>query len=414
MKNKIIIISISAILIAGGFYYFTHSKSKTNTFFWRTAIAEKGDLNVIITATGNISADTSVDVGTQVSGVLVKRYVDFNSKVKKGQLIALVDTTTLYATEKDAEAAVEKAQSTLNEYKRELDRSKNLFDNKVESQADYDLATTNYETSKSALTSAEAQLYKAQVNLRYAKIKAPISGIVIARNIDEGQTVIASFNTPTLFTIANDLSKMQVQADVGEADIGQIKVGQNVNFTVDAYPDDVFTGIVEQVRLQPVTIQNVVNYVVIINAPNPETKLIPGLTANVNILVHEQKGVLKVPSNAISFVPPAEYLESSDTPLPDSVKQKWRQKITLGSQKIIQKVNDPAIAYMWIKHNNDIFPTRIRKGFSDGVFTEISGDIKEGDEVAIGVNKSQASSSASQPTGTQNPFMPKFPTSKKK
>jgi HlyD family secretion protein len=414
MIKRIIIISISLLLIAAGAYYFYNSRNKPAVFFWRIASVEKGDLNVIVTATGNLSADTSVDVGTQVTGVIVKRYVDFNSKVKKGQLIALVDTTTLYAIKKDAKAAMERAQSMLNEYKREFDRSKKLFGNKVSPQVDYDQAITNYQTAKSTLTSAEAQLYKAEVNLRYAKIKAPISGVVIARNIDEGQTVIASFNTPTLFTIVNDLSKMQVQADVGEADIGQVKVGQKVNFTVDAYPDDVFTGIVQQVRLQPVIIQNVVNYVVIVNASNPEKKLIPGLTANVNILVQELKGVLKVPSNAITFVPPKEYLEDPNTQLPDSIKKKWKQKIIQTSQKIIRTGIDPTIVYVWVKKNNDIFPKRVKKGFSDGIFTEIVGDIKEGDEVAIGVNKSQASNSNQQSTGIQNPFMPKFPSTKKR
>jgi len=179
---------------------FFSFKKQNKFFFWRTALVEKGDLNVIITATGNVSADTSVDVGTQVTGVLIKRYVDFNSKVKKGQLIALVDTTTLSATERDAKAIREKARVLLNQYKRQLDRSKNLFDNKVESQADHDLAITNYETAKSNLTSAEAQLYKAQINLRYAKIRA-LSMVLYCKNIDEGQTVIASFNTPTFLLL---------------------------------------------------------------------------------------------------------------------------------------------------------------------------------------------------------------------
>jgi HlyD family secretion protein len=413
MKKKIIIISISLLLITAGIYYFYNSRNKTPVFFWRLASVEKGDLNVIVTATGNLSADTSVDVGTQVTGILIKRYVDFNSKVKKGQLIALVDTTILYATAKDAKAAKQKAQLLLNQYKREFNRTKKLFNNTVLPQADYDQAITNYETAQSTFNSAEAQLYKAEVNLRYAKIKAPINGVVIARNIDEGQTVIASFNTPTLFTIANNLSEMHVQANVGEADIGQVKVGQNVNFTVDAYPDDVFTGIVQQVRLQPVTLQNVVNYVVVVNVSNPEMKLIPGLTANVNILVQELKDVLKVPSNAISFIPPKEYLEEPGTPLPDSVKQQWEQKIIQGNQKIIRKDVDPTIVYVWVKNNNAIFPKRVKKGFSDGVYTEIVGDIKKGEQVVTGLNKSKASNSNQKPTGTQNPFMPKFPTQKK-
>lgn len=412
MRKNVIIIGISLLLIGGAVFYFIKSGNKDSVFFWRTAQVERGDLNIVVTATGSINADTSVDVGTQVSGILTKRYVDFNSTVKKGQLIALIDTTILYATAKEAQAESAKAQTLLEQYKRELDRAKNLFEGKVIAQADYDLAITNYETAKSTLISAEAQLYKAHVNLRYAKIRSPISGVVIARNIDEGQTVIASFNTPTLFTIVNNLEKMQVQADVGEADIGQVKVGQQVNFTVDAYPDEVFSGVVKQVRLQPVMIQNVVNYVVIVSAPNPEMKLLPGLTANVNILVQERKAILKVPSNAISFIPPEEYLERTETPLPDSTKQKWKQKIILGDQKIIQKGEAPTLAYVWVKSNNDIFPKRVTKGLSDGIFTEIAGDIKEGDIVATGLNKSQAGAANVPSTGTQNPFMPKMPKRK--
>ncbi len=408
-KHKLIWILSGIALLAIVAVYFSASKQKTKNYNWRTALVEQGDLRVIITATGNVSADTSVDVGTQVSGILTKRYVDFNSVVKKGQLIALIDTTTLYAAAKDAEANVAKIKSQLDEYKRELDRTKMLFDNKVAAQADYDQALTSYETTKSLLISAEAQLYKAEINLRYAKIKAPISGVVVARNIDEGQTVIASFNTPTLFTIANNLRKMQVQADVGEADIGQVKAGQQVNFTVDAYPDEVFAGVVEQVRLQPVIIQNVVNYVVIVDAPNPELKLIPGLTANINILVQENKNVLKVPSNAINFTPPEEYLESSAA-IPDSSKKEWLNKLVQNSQKLIEKKADPAMAYVWVKKENDIIPVRVKKGLTDGVFTEVSGDLKKEDEVAIGLNKSQASTVSS--SGTQNPFMPKMPSRK--
>jgi HlyD family secretion protein len=413
MKKKLIIIITVIFALTGagiGIHSFVN-RNKNQVFYWRSLPVDKGDVKVTVTATGTMAADTTIQVGTQVTGLLLKQYVDFNSVVKKGQLMAQIDTTTLYPSMLDAKAALDKSIAQRDEYKRELDRVKIELDNKIAAQQDYDLALTNYQTQSATVESMEAEYKRALINLQYAYIKAPISGVVIERTYDIGIMVIASFSTPTLFTIANDLTKLQVQADVDEADIGQVKNGQEVDFTVDAYPDDVFHGIVNQIRLNPVMVQNVVNYVVIVEAPNPDLKLIPGLTANVNIRVQVHKGVLRVPANTLTFEPPEEYLENT-TLIPDSVKRSIEVRIKQNANKIIE---EQAYSYIWIQRGNDILPVRVKKGLTDGIFTEVSGEIKEGDLVVTGVNSSAASAQTSSPSsGTQNPFMPKFPTKSKK
>jgi HlyD family secretion protein len=412
MKKKIIIIiSVIAILLLLTWLLINFSGAKTNVYYWRSVSVEKGDVNVLVTATGSMAADTSVDVGVQVSGIVAKIKVDFNAIVKKGQVIAVLDTTLYYAAKLDATAALQRAQVAVDQAKREFDRSKNLFDNKVAAQADYDQALTAYQTAQANLISAQAQLNRAIINLRYCTITAPISGMVIARNVQVGNMVIASFNSPVLFTIAYDLKKMQVQANVDEADIGLVKVGQQTKFTVDAYPNDVFTGVVTQIRHQPLMLQNVVNYVVIIEVPNPDLKLMPGLTANSNIFIQERKNVLKTPTNAFTFVPPVEYIQEAKL-LPDSVKKSWIQKLRQSSELKKQQIVESNVTsgYLWIKKGMDIFPIQVTKGLNDGSFTEISGDIHEGDEVVTGINHSPAAADAKT---SKSPFMPSFPAKKK-
>lgn len=412
MKKKIIIIiSVISILLLliGLIHYFWGNK--TIVYYWRTVPVEKGDVDVIVTATGSMAADTSVDVGVQVSGTIAKINVDFNDIVKKGQVIAILDTTFYYAAKLDADATLQRAQTALDEAKREYERSKNLFDNKVAAQADYDQAMTAYQTAQGNLISAKAQLNRAVINLQYCTITAPIKGMIIARNVQVGNMVIASFNSPVLFTIAYDLTRMQVQADVDEADIGQVKDGQQAKFTVDAYPNDVFAGVVTQIRHQPVMVQNVVNYVVIIEVPNPDLKLMPGLTANSNIFIEERKNVLKIPTNAFTFVPPIEYIEETKL-FSDSVKKSWAQKLRqtneLKKQQIVE--SNGTVGYLWIKKGNDIFPIQVTKGLNDGSFTEIKGAIREEDEVVTGINHSPAKDEQT----AKSPFMPSFPTTKKK
>lgn len=413
MKKKtiiIIIIAAAVLFIIVAFVY--HFEKKTVAYYWRTVPIEKGDVNVLVTATGSLAADTSVDVGVQVSGIIAKIKADFNDIVKKGQVIAILDTTLYYAAKVDASAALQRAQFALDEARREFDRSKNLFNNKVAAQADYDQAMTAYQTAKGNLTSAQAQLNRALINLQYCTITAPISGMVISRNVQVGNMVIASFSSPVLFTIAYDLKKMQVQADVDEADIGQVKVAQQAKFTVDAYPNDVFTGIVTQIRHQPVMVQNVVNYVVIIEVPNPDLKLMPGLTANSNISIQERKNVLKVPTNAFAFAPPQEYIMQAKL-LPDTVKKSWLQKLRQTSELKKQQIveSNGTTGYLWIQKDNDIFPVVVTKGLNDGSFTEVSGDIQEGYEAATGINHSPTATANAQ--SSKSPFMPSFPSKKK-
>lgn len=400
MKRKnIILLSILALVITTVFYfYFLGSGEKP--FLWKTSPVEKGNIRIMVTATGSINALTTVQVGTQVSGTIAKLFADFNSVVKKEQVIALLDTTFLAAAKDDAEAILEKAWIQLNQMKIEFERIKKLFDVNAVSKADYDLAGTNYESAKSTFKSAEAQLRRAKINLQYATIRAPISGVVISRNVDVGQTVVSSFNTPTLFTIANDLTKMQVYANVDEADIGQIKVGQEVSFTVDAYPNELFSGGIKQIRLQPNVIQNVVNYTVIIDVPNPDLKLLPGLTANINVKVQEHTNILKVRSNALYFSPPAEFFET-ETTLPESVKKQ------LKNNPIGNIANGDSL-YLWVKKGKTISRHKVITGLIEGGYAEVSGDVKEGDEIVEGVSKEKNN------TPTKNPFMPTFPTQRKK
>lgn len=415
-KASIIIFSLIAGFALIFFAWKKYSAGRgQKVYYWRTSPVEKGDVSVIVTATGSLAADTTVQVGTQVTGVLEKQFVDFNSVVKKGQIIALIDTTLLYPAMIDAKAGWERAQAQCDEYKRELDRAKVMLDNKVEAQQDYDIALTNYQAQLATVKSLRAEYNRALINLKYATIRAPINGIIISRTYDVGITVIASFSTPTLFTIANDLTKMQVQADVDEADIGQVKEGQETDFTVDAYPDKVFTGKVSQVRLQPVMVQNVVNYVVIIKVPNPDLKLLPGLTANINIKVETHKNILKIPSNALSFVPPLEYFDQSKQ-IPDSVKTKVEVQIQQAASKVILSQAEMQKAYIWMQKGADIYPVPVIKGLSDGIFTEVSGNIKTGDNVVTGLNSSSAASvqANTQSNGTQNPLMPKFTPRPKK
>ncbi len=310
MKKKAVYSSAVVVVLAvAGFFIFM--RSGTRKYDFRFDKVTSGDLTVYVTATGTINAVTSVDVGTQVSGIVSRLYADFNSVVKEGQVIAQIDSTFLVQAVKDAEASLDRAKAQFADSKRNLDREKALLDRGLESQLNYDAALTTYESNSASLKSAQASLDRAKINLAYATIYAPISGVVINRAVNVGQTVAASFSSPTLFTIANDLQRMQVQTTVDESDIGRISIGQEASFTVDAYPDEKFTGTVSQIRLAPVTIQNVVNYTVIIDVNNDQLKLMPGMTANTKILVGSAHDVLRVPNMALRFQPPTDLIDST-------------------------------------------------------------------------------------------------------
>lgn len=393
--KKVAIVALVLGLVGCGIYFLFFSKSKESAISWRTAKVERGDIITMVSATGTVSALTTVQVGTQVTGTINKLLVDFNSVVEKNQVIAILDTTFLVASRDDAAANLDKARAQMRQYTREFNRVKKLYDQQVSALVDYESALTNYELGKSNLKSAEAQLRRAKINLQYATIKAPISGTVISRNVDVGQTVISSFNTPTLFAIANDLTKMEVQANIDEADIGQIRIDQLVTFTVDAYPTISFTGRVKQIRLQPITVQNVVNYVVIIDVPNPDLKLMPGMTANIEVTIHERKDILKVPVTALHFTPPAEYLPKT-TPVENRPSEMERVKTETNE--------DATMGVLWILKNDSLLPQRIVTGISDGAFVEVDASVHKDDIVVTGVNNGNTN----EVTSAQNPFMPKM------
>ena len=319
-KTYWIILVVVIIALAAGAYFIFGKKSEKIIEF-RSGKFEKGDLQVLVTATGILSADTTVAVGTQVSGIITKIFVDFNSVVRKGQVIAVLDTTFLAASVEDARSSLMRTQVQTRLTKRNFERNKTLIEEKVIAQSDFDQSQTDFETAQANERSARSALDRAIINLRYATIVAPVSGVVISRNVDIGQTVASSFSTPTLFSIATDLTKMQLQASIDEADIGKIKVGQDVTFKVDAYMDQSFGGIVRQIRLQPTTVQNVVNYTVVIDVPNPDKKLMPGMTANLTIKTQEALNVFKTPSAALRFWPPQEYFDKYLKDYPDSIQK---------------------------------------------------------------------------------------------
>jgi HlyD family secretion protein len=310
MKKPLIISIIAVVILAAG-GYFIFARSGKPKYEFRYDQVSVGDLAVTVTATGAINPVTIVEVGTQVSGTIMKLFADFNSIVKEGQVIAQIDPTFLQQSVKDAEASLQKARAQLEDSRRIQERAKVLLDKQLASQETFDAALTNYETNQAAIKQAQASLDRARINLSYATIYAPIDGVVIDRKVNVGQTVAASFSSPTLFTIANDLRKMQVQTIVDESDIGKVSIGQKATFTVDAYPEEKFTGTVAQIRLAAQSVQNVVNYTVIINVENDQLKLMPGMTANVKILVAENHDATRVPNMALRFQPPADLVDST-------------------------------------------------------------------------------------------------------
>lgn len=332
--------------------------SKETKVSFMTAKVEKGDIQTTITATGTIEPVTSVTVGTQVSGIVSKLYVDYNSIVKKGQVIAELDKTNLTSELNTAKANLNSAQGTLNYEQANFKRYQTLYDKGLVSADEYESARLSYLKAKEQVNTARENVQKAQTNLGYATITSPIDGVVLSKAVEEGQTVAASFNTPELFTIAQDLTDMRVIADIDEADIGGVIEGQRVSFTVDAFPDDRFEGRVTQVRQQATTSSNVVTYEVVISAPNNDLKLKPGLTASVTIYTLEKQGVLIVPAKALQFTPIEAILKEG------------------------QKIEDvEAPRKLWTQEGNTFKAHAVETGTTNGVMTEIVSGIAEGAEV---------------------------------
>ncbi len=382
MKNKKILWAVGALVLIALVIWLLSGGKKEEKVTFDTAKVEKKDIHTSITATGTIEPVTSVTVGTQVSGIVSKLFVDYNSVVKKGQVIAELDKTNLISELNTAKANLSSAQSTLNYETTNFQRYQTLYDKGLVSANDYENARLSYDKARQQVATSRESVQKAQTNLGYATITSPIDGVVLSKSVEEGQTVAASFNTPELFTIAKDLTDMRVIADIDEADIGGVKEGQRVTFTVDAFPDDHFEGAVTQVRQQATTESNVVTYQVVISAPNKDLKLKPGLTANVTIYTLELEDAMAIPAKALRFMPNEALLKEGQT-IED----------TEASQKV------------WTLEGNIFKAHAVETGTTNGILTEIKSGINEGTEVLVDFNINDGDNP--QQEQASNPFMPR-------
>jgi HlyD family secretion protein len=405
MKKKIII--AAGVVVVAIVLFVILSGSEETKATYATAEVQRGDIAILVTATGSLDAVNTVQVGSQVSGTISALYADFNDRVKKGQVVAQLDPTFLKAQVAQAQADLEKAQASAELSKKESERAALLYQKNMISESDRDLALTNYDLAVASVKSAQAALHRAETNLDYATIVSPIDGVVISRDVDVGQTVAASLQAPTLFTIAQDLSQMQVDASIDEADIGQIRDGERVLFTVDAYPDSTFEGKVSQIRLSPEIVQNVVTYNVIIGVSNPNLLLKPGMTANVTILVNQANNILKVPAAALRFHPAVQAGRASSQGAGQGARASGTQSANSGeAMGSALHSNNGRKPRVWILGPEDKpEPILVQTGISDGTSVEItSGDIKEGDRVIVGMEGTALSSNSQQ----VNPFVPQF------
>ena len=403
-KKKIILIAVSIAVVAGaGFWLFGSSKAQHKVTY-ETAVVTRGEISESITATGTIEPVTEVEVGTQVSGIIDKIYADYNSVVTKGQLIAEMDRVTLQSEVASQRAAYNGAKAEYEYQQKNYERNRGLHEKQLISDTDYEQSVYNYEKAKSNYESSQASLAKAERNLSYATITSPIDGVVINRAVEEGQTVASGFETPTLFTIAADLTQMQVVADVDEADIGNVENGQRVSFTVDAYPNDVFEGTVMQIRLgdsestsssSSTSTSTVVTYEVVISADNPDLKLKPRLTANVTIFTLERDNVLTVPTKSLRFVPDVQMLTQLGYIVSEAGKEAPAGK-----------------RLVWIKNGQELKQKAVTVGSTSGNMIEITDGLNEGEELAVDLEASSITPAAEAET-ERSPFMPGPPGSNK-
>lgn len=391
-KKQIGILVVVLAAIALAVWYFGGG-SPVNKVVFESTTLQKGTINSSITATGSIEPITQVQVGTQVSGIIDKIYVDYNSAVKKGQLLAELDKTNL---ENSLRSAVNNMNTSKTEYEYQLknySRIKGLHEKELISTSEYDQAYYTYQKALNDYGVSKNDYEKARTNLGYAMIYSPIDGVVLSKEVEEGQTVAASMSTPTLFTIAQDLKQMQVVADVDEADIGDVRDGQRVSFTVDAYPDDLFEGIVTQVRQEATVTNNVVTYEVVIKAPNEELKLKPGLTANVTIFTLEKEDILTVPNKALRFYP---------------------DEALIGEGDVVEKASDiqedETHKILWIREGNTFKAVPVVVGITNGILTEIVSGSSVGTKVVLDATAAPSSggdtASAEGETQERSPFMP--------
>ena len=400
-KKKIISLAVGVIIVAGIAIWAFGGQAKKRKVVYETATVDRANISNSVTDTGTIEPVTEVEVGTQVSGIIDRLYADYNSVVTKGQLIAKMDKVTLQSELASQKATYDGAKAEYEYQQKNYERNKGLHEKQLISDTDYEQSLYNYQKAKSAFDSSKASLAKAERNLSYATITSPIDGVVISRDVEEGQTVASGFETPTLFTIAADLTQMQVVADVDEADIGDVEEGQRVSFTVDAYPNDVFEGKVTQIRLgatssssSTTTTTTVVTYEVVISAHNPDLKLKPRLTANITIYTLDKQGVLSVPAKALRFTP-AVPLVGSNAVVKDCE----------GEHKV------------WTREGDTFTAHPVSIGISNGIVTEITGGINEGTQIvsdAVISTGAETAVAEGQGDGERSPFMPGPPGNNKK
>ena len=403
MKKKIVLIVLGALLVVSSAIFIYYKLQKGNdAIALLTAKAEYGYIAKTITATGTIQPVDTVSVGAQVSGVVRNVYADFNSKVKQGELLARVDPSIITAQMEQSKANLANMKSNLEFQQSHFDRQKKLYKLGAISQADFQLATNQFKSAQATVLNASAQVRVTEKNLSYTNIYSPINGVVLNRNISEGQTIASSFNAPTLFVIAKDLTKMQVRAAVDEADIGGVRSNQRVTFTVDAFPDDLFQGMVQSVLLHPTVTSNVVTYATLINVDNRDMKLKPGMTASINIYIEEDSNVLLIPSKALNFKPDSSLMKKFT--LIKSVKNKSGQTV---NEKGVVKDPEMQRSKVWVKSGDTLTERKIKTALNDDTNIKIISGLYEHEEVVIGIQETATKGQTS--TAAKSPFMPQMP-----
>ena len=411
-KTRLIIVSV--IVLAGLVWYF-FLRTKEKPVVLTTETISKGAISTSVTATGTVQPVDTVTVGTQVSGTVSALYADFNSTVKKGQLVAQLDKTLIMATVDQAKAGVAQAQSNQSYQAANFNRQKQLFETGSISKQDYDIALNTYQVAKATVNSAQAQLRAAERNLSFTQIYSPIDGVVLGRSVNIGQTLAASFNTPTIFTIAKDITKMQVQAKVDEADIGNVVVGLRASFTVDAFIDDTFNGTVKEIRLQPSISANVVTYSTLIDAPNDDKKLKPGMTANIVIYTKEVKDASLISVQAIKFNPDSSLKKQYElVPAPEKRHEgkehgNKKMKSTSDSTSKSETVKVPD-SYVWVLQNNKLIQKKIKTGLNDNNHVQVLSGLNDNEVVVTGTESVAAANAAA----VKSPFMPQRPGGRKR
>lgn len=402
MTKKKLIIAAVVLAVIGLIVWKCWPSKKTVTFTTRVVVTDT--VKSTVTATGSLAPVDKVEVGTQVSGEVKKIYVDYNSIVKKGQKLAELDKSTLMERLNQCNASLQSALSTYTLAQQNYSRTKSLYDQKAATKSDLETVQNALTQAQAQVTQAQTNVREAKVNLGYAEIYSPIDGVVLGKAVEEGQTVASSFNTPTLFTIARDLKNMQVEANIDEADIGAVKKGQNVTFTVDSHNGLTFNGKVRQIRLDPKTTNNVVTYTVIIEAPNPDEKLLPGMTASITIIT-ESVADLVIPAAATKWAPSEEVINAMPRPK-DKPADLQEGRPTPDTNTGATTTKDANYKTVWVKKGDQIFPKKVALGLSDGVNYIVKSGISAGDSV---ITNAYVGEKVRPGAAGNNPFMPKGP-----